>query len=112
VSNGSDFLRNARERAEYGCVTSWRNADGKTLTLVRTGPPRVGIDEMCDVAIGLDPSFRLTAYSTPETVYDDVSSNRGRYRGKNGEWRDKTLPEISALAAIGRRDLAHRSLGA
>src|SRR4051812_14052166 len=71
VSEGL-LLRNARERALWGCVTTWQNADARTLCMYRSGPPRRGLLSAIEAVMSLDLTFRLVSYSTPETVYRDL----------------------------------------
>ena len=73
---GSLLLRNGRERAEYGCITTWKNDAGKTLTLHRAGSPPKALGAARDAVRSLDPTFRLLSYSTPETVYRDLTRDR------------------------------------
>ena len=70
-----------QERAELGCVLSFENSEGKTLVLHRTGPLVQGCADMCDLAESLDPSFRVTAYSSPATIYTNITGGRMRLRG-------------------------------
>lgn len=95
------LLRNARDRAKHGCVTTWQNADGRTLSLYREGSPRKGIASAINTALALDPSFRLVSYSTPETVYRDLVADRRTAHGRS--------PESIALSQVRRLDLLHPS---
>jgi hypothetical protein len=100
VSEGL-LLRNARERALWGCVTTWQNADARTLCMYRSGPPRRGLLSAIEAVMSLDLTFRLVSYSTPETVYRDLVAGRRQDHARS--------PESLALAQVGRLDLLHPS---
>lgn len=96
-------------RAEYGCIVSFENADGKTLVLHRVGPPTRTVPEMCDQALSLDPTFMVVSYSTSATVYTDLQGERsqeGRLGDVGGSKRGQ-LPETQILGRIKRMDLIH-----
>ena len=95
------LLRNGRERAEYGCTTTWKNADGDTVTVHRGGSPREGLMAIAHDVTALDDTYRLVCYSTPETVYRDVVA---------ADTRQNVLartPESAALSQCGLHHLLH-----
>lgn len=101
------LLENSRERAEYGCIVSFENADGKRLVLHAKGAPRQALNLLCDRALDLDPSFRVVGYSTPETVYQDLLGRR-QYLSVAGDYRNQGSIEARALGHIGRGDMLAR----
>lgn len=98
-----------RDRAKYGCMVSFENADGETLVLHRLGAPRAALEIACDDALALDPTFRVTSYSTPQTIYADL---QGREAFASGQGFDTApmLPEAQALGRAGRRTMLHPRL--
>jgi hypothetical protein len=116
VSKSGTVLRNSRERAQYGCTTTWENAAGRRLVLSRVGPPSVVLRRQAEDALALDETFRLVCYSTPETIYTDLQgarlarwTNGGSTRTDpdNGKWAAPIHPEAVALGMLGLRHLAH-----
>lgn len=67
-------------RARFGCLTTWEADDGKTLTLHRTGPTQKALREAAVIALTRDESYRLVAYSTPETIFTDLDGGRADYQ--------------------------------
>ena len=112
------LLRNGIERAEYGCTTTWENADRQTFTISRVDPPRVALRRIVEIVEPLDPTFRLVAYSTPETIYTDLQGMRlptltkGGSQHAEGKYVPMQPPERVILAGIGRKDLLHPRLAA
>lgn len=107
---GHSFL-SGHARAEHGSITTWENEDGKTLTLHRSGPMRETLGETVREVLALDPTFRLVCYSTPESILTDLAGNRRDAADwQSGNALPIALPEVKALAMIGRRDLLHPRL--
>ncbi len=105
VTSGSQTRRgntkfSGRDRQAYGCLLSFEADDGSTLTLHRTGPRRTAIRTAVAIALAQDESYRVVAFSTPETIYTDLTG--GRVDGKRGP---VALPEVFALgfAVVGSR---------
>ena len=71
-----------------------------------------GCADMCDLAESLDPSFRVTAYSSPATIYTDITGGRMRSAAsRNPEFDQEThLPEKGALSRAGRLHMLHPRL--
>lgn len=95
------ILRNGRERAEYGCVTIWKNAAGETMQVYRGGSPREALITTARDVLSRDDTFRLLVYSTPETIYRDLAMADAR---QNPLAR---TPESAALAQVGLHHLLH-----
>jgi hypothetical protein len=98
------------ERAKLGSVSTWENADRKTLVLHRIGPMREAFSETIGEVLALDPTFRLVCYSTPDTILTDLQGNRRDFVNDKGDSTPVALPEVQALARVGRRDLIHPRL--
>lgn len=108
------------DRRKYGAITTWENAEGKTISLHRAGmTAREGLSEMCEVALSLDPSFRLVSYCTPDTIctdlvggrIDSLNAPRANVLGATySKPKPQPLPEVKALGLIGRRELLHPRL--
>ena len=106
---------NGDAKRTYGCVTTWENEAGEALTLHRIGPTKDGLRSAAAEALAFDPTFRLASYSTPQTIYSDVSGGRldrtnpdsARTYGKR---LPPPLPEAIVLGMIGRLDLLHPRL--
>ena len=116
VGRSGTVLKNARDRAKFGCTTTWENQDGQRLVLASEGKPREVLRRHADDALALDPSFRLVCYSTPQTIFTDLAGARlprwtsggsSRTDPDNGKWTPPIMPEVVALGAIGLRHLAH-----
>lgn len=97
-------------RAEYGCILTFENAQGQTLTLHRVGPPTKMVPEMCDQALALDETFRVVSYSTPSTVYTDLQGHRlggQREAYANDSNPRANTPEVQILGRIKRMEMIH-----
>lgn len=97
VTSGSQTRRgntkfSGRDRAAYGCLISFEADDGSTLTLHRTGPRAKAIRTAVAIALAQDETYRVVSYSTPETIFTDLTG--GRVDGEHGP---VALPEIFAL---------------
>lgn len=101
----------SRERAEYGCIVTFENEDGKTLVLHRVGPPAKRLAEMCDCALQLDASSRVLSYSTPHTIGIDLSGTRV-YVAAGMRHKPPSTPEATILTRIGRKEMLHPRLRA
>lgn len=92
-----------RDRELWGCIVTFRNQDGRTLSLHRTG--RDALTQCCDDALSLDTSFQVQSISTPETIYTDL---RGRLPHPTTEVIP--LPEHARLGRLRRMHLLHPSI--
>lgn len=84
------------ERARFGAIITFKNSDGKTLTLHRVGPVRTVIADLCDEAVMLDETFLVIAISTPESVFTDLQGHRNDPRGNFND--HPRLPEVAHLS--------------
>lgn len=108
MSHGdSSRLMSGQEKAQYGCVTTWENAEGQLLSVHRTGPPLAVLREIAADVQAVDASFRLVSYSTPETLMRDLDGNRRTVRGRNNQL---LLAEQNLLSRIGLAHLTHPRL--
>ena len=59
-----------------------------------------------------DPTFRLVAYCTPDTIRTDLTGGRADSYEQNGKAAPVPLPEVKVLGlgTVGRRDLLHPRL--
>lgn len=96
--------------ARYGCIATWENASGERLSFYDQGPPDAVLAQHCDRALDVDPSYRLLARSTPQTIYVDLNGTRGTRTDHNGKTVAVPNSELAALTRVGRRELAHASL--
>src|SRR5262245_3147085 len=110
-----------QKRAEYGSITTWRNAAGNTVTIHVVGPPQAGLKETIEHLLELDETFRLCSYSTPDTIYTDLIGARsdwvnegravdGKIGVRYGMANPVALPERIVLGLIGRQELIHVEL--
>lgn len=115
------YAISGRQRAEYGCITTWETPDGRTLTVHRTGATGKALATCVALALAEDESYRLISYSTPATINTDLQGGRVDREKDSSATRDLVsatyakripvpLPELAALARIGRRDLLHPRL--
>lgn len=81
VTERAKNLLSGEQRAAYGVIVSFQADDGKRITGHRTGKVREGIRSLCDAALALGPSYRITAISTPSTIYADVRGTRKELQG-------------------------------
>jgi hypothetical protein len=91
-----------------GCTVSFINDDGEQLTLTHQGPPRESLEVLCDLALSVDESFKVLAYSTPDSILMDL--NGSRRHGYEERRSTSQHPELAALAGIGRKEMCHYSL--
>lgn len=98
-------------RAAAGCTCSFEGAHGRRLTLTDRGPIVEILPGMLDEALALDETYRLIAYSTPETIYADVVGLRAPFVS-HGQSQSHTSPEVNVLARVGRSEMIHPSLAA
>jgi hypothetical protein len=112
-------LVNGAERARYGSLTTWENAAGETITIHQTGPLRAGLRETARRVLALDPTFRLVAYSTPDTILTDLTGGRADFvrpapantvRASYGMANPASLPERNVLGQAGLAHLIHPRL--
>lgn len=94
-------------RRELGAITSWETADGRSLVLHRKGATKEWLPALCDEVVALEPSFRLAAYSTIDTIRTDLEGSRATTQ----IGRFVQLPERYALALVRRPELLHPRLG-
>lgn len=104
-----DRAWNGRTSAKYGCTVTFENESGQTLVLAREGSPSDVLRALCAEAIAADPSFRVVAYSSPETIRHDL---RGRFSPELSarSAASQRLPEGRALARVGLTALIHPRL--
>lgn len=98
----------SQQRKRDGCTVSFINDAGEQLTLTRQGPPRESLKQMLDAALSVDATYKVIAYSTPDSILMDI--NGSRRHGYEEKRVNRQHPEMAALAAIGRKDLCHRTL--
>lgn len=98
------------ERAKEGCLTTWENSEGKTLTLHRVGVN--ALREACAIAMSRDETYRLVAYSSPQSIYSDLIGIRTRTHTKSGQRLAHQSPEVHMMSRIGLLDLVHQRLRA
>lgn len=103
-------ILSGRQRADFGCITTWEAATGQRLTLHRAGRTRDVLARMCDYVVTIDPTYRLICYSTPQTIYGDMDGARADFVGQFGYGQPAAKPEETVLGAIGRRDMLHMRL--
>lgn len=96
--------------AEYGCVCTFENDRGETLSGHRTGPLMAGLRDLIEAAQARDPSYRLTSYSTPTSILSDITGRRTRRIGIDGRPSESALPEVISASRIGRLDAIHPRL--
>lgn len=95
-------------RADYGVVVTFENADGKRLVLHRKGSLPVAVSAACDDATTLDPTFLVICISTPQTIYSDI---QGRMpRNDSGGESHIQRPEPYTLARAKRSHMLHPSI--
>lgn len=100
----SDYLvSGGRQREASGFIVTVKNADGKTLSLHRTG--RGALSRCLDDALILDPTFRVLSISTPESIYNDLQG-----RASHPRTHEVQLPEPSQLGRIQRMEMLHAEL--
>lgn len=103
-------LLSTQERTEYGCLLTFENATGEQLTVHQTGAPGNGLKLACAHALSLDPSYRLRAYSTPDTILADLDGARADIIGGKGHNQRRPLPEALALGQVGLAHMIHPAL--
>ena len=101
----SNLFKGPRERAEYGCTLTFENDNGQRLVVVRKGPPMAGFRQACAIALSHDETFRVISYSTPETIFRDLT---GRMVMDGNT--TVMLPELQLAARYGLRHMLHRRL--
>lgn len=74
--DGRPFPLSGEETAHYGAIVCFRNTAGQALSLHRRGPVKAAVAEACDAAIAADPTFRVTAVSTPTSIFADLQGAR------------------------------------
>jgi len=105
---GATEILSGRERALYGVIVSFADDAGNTLTLHRTGKVFEAVRLACDAAIGYNPDLRVTAVSTPTTIYADLQGRTPRRSGSGENLSQRyQIPEESMLSRAGRKHLAH-----
>jgi hypothetical protein len=111
-NHGTTLPLSGRERAAVGCLMTFEAADGSRLTLHGFGSAAATVGALCDAALAREPSFRLIAYSTPETVFADITGGRADFTHSSGEPQRRALPEMRALALACRKEMLHPRLAA
>lgn len=104
------MFRNARERAEFGCTTTWENSDGESRSFESVGAPRGALRDQIVRALRWDPTAKLVSYSTPDTVQVDVSGVRSNGKRLGRYWVQTLCPEAGVISHVGRLDLCHPRL--
>lgn len=103
------ILGGSPERALYGAIVSFENADEKTLTIHRQGPPEKVVLAACEIALRLDPSFRVVSYSTPQTIFADLDGARMHRVHLNFD-TPSNRPEELILSRLGLSSMLHPRL--
>ena len=109
------FPQGGTERARFGCICTFENADGKVIVFHRVGPPSAVAREMCAEALALDPTFRLVSYSNPSTIYKDLEGHRKGNANAVVELSGSdrpVMPEAQLLGQLGLGHLLHPRLRA
>lgn len=105
------IMVNSRGRSEDGCILTFENEDGKTLTIHRKGPTTQGVREACAIALRYDESFRVVSYCTPQTVFADLDGARATEPdGAYGRPQESPFPEAMMLGRAGLLPLLHPRL--
>lgn len=99
---------NATERAKFGCLTFWENAEGVRCAIVRYGRPPEALLSAIEAVEQLDPTYSLVCYSTPETILRDLIG--GMRSGARGRPTAVAMPERAALGRVHRMDKLHPRL--
>lgn len=119
MSRTRDIMGGPKERAAYGCTVSFENDAGRTLVLHRLGKPTVALVECLGEALALDRSFRVVAYSTPQTIYADMSGGRDEFASMKPlsatlsdahQFQKTQTVEAGALGRIGCVSMLHPRL--
>lgn len=97
--------------AEYGCIVTFENAEGVTMTRHATGLPLTALRRLCDHAESIDPTYRVVCYSTPQSVFGDLVGRAVRHNRK-GEVMRYPSGEKRACAKAGRPHMVHPRCGA
>lgn len=92
-----------RDTTAWGCIVTVKNDQGQTLSLHRTG--REALNECLDIAVQLDPSFKVLSISTPMTIFNDLEMRQPHPR--TGAIQP---PEQQKLGRVGRLAMLHPSL--
>jgi hypothetical protein len=106
-THGTAF--SGRDRGAFGCIVTFENAAGDTLSGHRPGKPLAALTQLCDAALELDPSFRVVSYSTPETILTDLRGRQVRDM-RTAERGGGSIPEPFACGMAKRREMLHPRL--
>lgn len=100
------------DAALFGCTATFENSEGKTLTIHRDGPTLTGLRNACLTAFALDQTFKIVAYSTPQTIFGDLDGARGDLQPSNGKAarQRKPHPETIMMGRIKMRHMVHPRL--
>lgn len=99
-----------QRRAQFGCMMTFENDQGDTLTLHAIGAPLKMVPKLCDYALTRDGSNRVVSYSTPETILTDLSCSRMMEVDFTGRLRTFVRPEDHVLKRCDRGHLLHPRL--
>lgn len=99
-------------RREEGCIVCFEPlAGGEPLMIHVHGSPTKELGRAIDHALSVDPSYRMVSYSTPATIYADMTGARAdRTSGDRSQTQRTQLPETLILSRLGRIDVLHPRL--
>ena len=97
-------------RAIYGVIVTFENERGELLTRHCDGPPQKALERLLAEAEAKDPTFKVVAYSNPQSIYGDLVGSRAHYVDETGHPQAPNWPEVGALARIHRLDALHPRL--
>lgn len=115
----SESILSGEQRAKYGCILTFENEAGQVFVLHRTGPIKYGIREACAIALAHDETFRVVSFSTPQSIYTDLTGGRAdalidppksSLKASYSKAKPIPLPEIMALGTAGLREMIHPRL--
>ncbi len=112
---GAPNTDSGQQKAVYGVIVSFENADRKTLVLHRVGVTTKALRHACDDALRLDPTFRVVSVSTPTSIYTDMQGARmqGKQKSAHVGTNDHTnTPESQMLGRAGLAEMLHPRLAA
>lgn len=100
--------RNARDRAEDGCVVTFERPGGELVTRHAAGvAPIEGFRELVERELARSPGSLVVCVSTPETIATDLA-------GRRELWRTLELVPLPEQTYVGRagypRTLLHPRL--
>ena len=97
------FPMGGESRRIYGCIVTFRNSQGKTLSIHREGAPTKALKQAIAIALSHDETFKVISVSSPETIYRDLQGSRehltGRSDGEGARTPVVAFPELSKVPA-------------